>query len=110
MGKKTLPVGSIVEIKGIKAMVTGIRFDESEDGYLAKSYLIVPYPYGFSGSESCRLVRADETETVWESPRTAQAEAYLSYVDNMEIAAEKADAKTILDHFAKLSKTGLEGA
>lgn len=109
MEKKTFPVGSIVKIKETRAMVTGIRFVEI-DGYMMKSYLVVSYPCGYIGEESCRVVRADEAELIWEAPCTEKSGAYLRYIETMEIVAQKVDAKTLRNHFSQISKKRLEGA
>ena len=94
MAGKTYPIGSIIKIEDKMALVIGVRMIE-EDNKLAKSYLIVPYPTGFTGWEHVRVVAASECEPVSEGYRSAAAEPFLAYMDNMDIASEVADARTI---------------
>lgn len=102
MENKTYSVGSIVRVGEIKACIVGITFDE-QDSNLIKSYMIVPYPTGYTGSESCRLVRAEEIELISEGYYSDMSNAFIHYIDQLELAANMEDAETIRGYLDQIS-------
>lgn len=108
MAGKTYPVGSVVKMNDWMGIVAGITTDETENR-LVKSYILVPYPIGFTGTEYLRLVPAEETELISEGYRSQAAEPYLTYMDLIDEASEKADAQTIKKYMEESYRTVFGG-
>ena len=94
MATKTYPIGSVVQVKDLKALIIGVRMME-EKKKLVKSYLIVPYPTGYSGWEHVRVIPASEVTMISEGYRSPAADPYLNYMDLLDLAADQADTRTI---------------
>lgn len=78
---KLLPIGSVLQVKGKKAIILGYRFDD-ENNKFTTSYVICGYPLGFLTMEQLGLVSVDaDMEVVFEGYRN---ELFYSFIRNKQ--------------------------
>lgn len=103
MAKTTLPVGSVVETGHGKALIVGCTFTEKNDK-MKKTYMIVPYPAGYAGEDSLRLIEAENVQLVSDGYHGMLCEAYTKYMDVLEAAADMTDAATFKREMEKVER------
>ena len=96
-----LPIGSILEVTGKRAVVIGYSFDDKNNSFTA-SYIICGYPIGFVTIEQLGLVPVDaEMEVIFEGFRD---ERFYSFIKNKLQILDLAKDITVSEWNAHLDK------
>lgn len=96
-----LPIGSILEVTGKKAVVLGYSFDDRNDSFTA-SYIICGYPMGFVTTEQLGLVPIDaEMDVVFEGFRD---ERFYSFIKNKLEILDLSKEMTVSEWNAHLAR------
>ena len=96
MSKNTYPVGSVVKIGDVKALIVGIYFQEIDGKYI-KSYKVISCPAGYLKEDSIRTVPAEQTELVSAGYRGKHTDDYLKYMDTMDTISQHVSSAAMKD-------------
>ena len=98
---KVLPIGSVIQRNGKKAMITGYHQVE-KNGYYEYEYLLAAYPYGCMKKESLGTypIKA-ETEILFTGYVNERGAKYIDILDRLTDNLTKADARTF-DLFGRI--------
>ena len=83
MDHRLFPVGSIVMINDMKAMVAGYTFNKSGERPVL-DYLLLPYPAGYVNDDSLKRARADAVSLLGEGYRSDRGESLGVFLSSVE--------------------------
>lgn len=93
--KYDLPVGSIVELSGLRLCVVGYASKEDEKNS-DKGYFVVPFPLGFLSLKEIKYISIKDIDNVvFKGYSTQNSEDYISCANKVADLAEKADVETV---------------
>lgn len=103
MEHTVFPIGSVVKVRGMEALVTGHVMDEVK-GKMVLHYYLVPFPLGYTGAECVRLAPEQELELLFAGYEDESGEGYTRYLQGLAMATEQCTAK----EFRKYWKQAME--
>lgn len=86
------PIGSVVKVRGMEALVTGHTMAE-EKGKMVLHYILVPFPLGYTDADCVRMAMEEELELLFAGYTDESSERYAEYWNGISTAAEHCTAE-----------------
>lgn len=103
MEHTVFPVGSIVKVRGVEALVTGHTMREVKNKMVLHYYL-VPFPLGYTGGASVRIAAEQEAELLFAGYADESGEGYDRYLRGLAAAAEQCSAEDFRTYMAQAAE------
>lgn len=106
MKTETLPIGSLVLINNVKAIIVGYFWGE-QGQHLVRQYAVLPYPQGYTDKSSLKIVSDNMIQVVNEGYKSEASKHLLRYLDNVNQMASQVPAKKMYEYLDRaIRETG----
>lgn len=86
MMEHTFPLGSVVRVRGMNALIAGYSW-EDDDGRPLFEYLIVPYPLGYTSTDCVKRATAEELTLISAGYQDTYSATYCRNLDGLRMVA-----------------------
>lgn len=97
------PIGSVVKVRGMEALVTGHTMAEKNEKMLLHYYL-VPFPLGYTGAECVRMASEQDVELLFAGYEDESGNRFNQYLQGLVMAAEKCTAKEFREYWKQATE------